>query len=244
MKTTLQVVTDMINVMPEMARRNFDALSQRYHGDIEVDPKHPAFHFWSNNQSLTKAAGPLYQQLKQLRKSSRYLKDKLVKPIGERYTQENINAVNETFRSIDSPHRSDANTWRIHVHVQGYEHTQTKGSWSGPLAEIKLPITYFKNVQQVNKNRIHKLTRDGEQFICFITRYDRFYEPSLPEAKVFKTKNTNVSPTGGGVGEATGWYIEQEFDDRTIGAFNWEFKKAKQLFNKRVKAKMLELLDI
>lgn len=243
MKTTLQIVNDMVNSMPDMARRNLDALKERY-GGYEVDAKHPSFHFWRNNKSLADAAGPLYSKLKSLRKMSRELRDKLVKPIGERYTQANINALQEAFRTIDAPHRCDANSWRLEASVQGYEHNQTKGSWSGPIAQIKLPITYFKNVQQVKRNEIHKLTRDGEQFICFITRYDQFPDDSLPEAKVFRTKNRNVSPTGGGLGENEGWYIEQQFDDRTVNAFNWDYKKAKQLFNKRVKAKMMELLAL
>ena len=243
MKTTLQIVNDMVNSMPETARRNLDALKERY-GGYEVDAKHPSFHFWRNNKSLADAAGPLYSKLKSLRKTSRELRDKLVKPIGARYTQDNINALQEAFRTIDAPHRCDANSWRLEASVQGYEHNQTKGSWSGPIAQIKLPITYFKNVQQVKRNEIHKLTRDGEQFICFITRYDQFPDDSLPEAKVFRTKNRNVSPTGGGLGENEGWYIEQQFDDRTVNAFNWDYKKAKQLFNKRVKAKMMELLAL
>lgn len=244
MKTTLQIVTDMVNVLPETARRNLDALKHRYHGDYEVDAKHPSYHFWRNNKSLADAAGPLYTKLKTLRRISRELRDKLAKPIGERYTQKNIDALQQAFRTIDAPHRCDANSWRFEVSVQGYEHAQTKGSWTGPTANIKLPLTYFKNVQQVKRNEIHRLTRDGEQFICFITRYNPIPDDSLPEAKVFKTRNQNVSPTGGGIGENEGWYIEQQFDDRTVNAFNWDYKKAKQLFNKRVKAKMLELLDI
>ena len=244
MKTTLQIVNDMVNFLPETARRNLNALKQRYHSDFEVDAKHPSYHFWRNNKSLADAAGPLYTKLKSLRKTSRKLTDKLIKPIGERYTQENINALQSAFRTIDAPHRSDANSWKLDVSVQGYENNQTKGSWHGPTAKIKLPITYFKNVQQVKCNEIHRLTRDGEQFICFITRYDQFPDDSLPEAEVFRTKNQNVSPTGGGVGENEGWYIEQQFDDRLVNAFNWDYKKAKQLFNKRVKAKMMELLAL
>lgn len=243
MKTTLQIVNDMVNSMPDMARRNLDALKERHRG-YEVDAKHPSFHFWRNNKSLADAAGPLYSKLKTLRRVSRELRDKLVKPIGERYTQANINALQDAFKTIDSPSRCDANSWRLEVFVQGYDHTQTKGSWSGPTAHIKLPITYFKNVQQVKRNEVHRLTRDGEQFICFITRYNRVLDDSLPEAKVFKTKNQNVSPTGGGGGWTAGWYIEQQFDDCTVNAFNWEYKKAKQLFNKRVKAKMMELLAL
>lgn len=244
MKATQQIVADMINAMPEMARRNFDALTVRYSNDVEIDAKHPAYHFWANNKALTKAAGPLYQQLKQLRKSSRYLKDKIAKPIGERYTQANIDAMDKTFRTIDPPYRSDANTWRFIVQVVGHEGTFTKGNYRGPSADLKIPITYFKNIEQVRKNRVHKLTRDGEQFICFITRYDPVPDKTLPEASVFKTRCQNISPTGGGKGKGEGWFIEQRFDDRTIYAFNWDYKKAKQLFNKRVKAKMLELLDV
>lgn len=243
MKTTLQIVTDMVNVLPETARRNLDALKHRY-GDWEVDAKHSSYHFWRNNKSLADAAGPLYTKLKTLRKVSRELRDKLVKPIGERYTQKNIDALQKAFRTIDAPHRCDANSWRFEVSVQGFEHTQSKGSWHGPIANIKLPLTYFKNVQQVKWNEMHRLTRDGEQFICFITRYNPIPDDSLPEAKVFKTRNQNVSPTGGGIGENEGWYIEQQFDDRVVNAFNWDYKKAKQLFNKRVKAKMMELLAL
>ena len=144
MKTAAQIVADMINTMPEMARRNFDALTMRYSNDVEVDAKHPAYDFWHNNQVLTKAAGPLYRQLRQLRKSSCYLKDKLVKPIGERYTQANIDAMDQTFKTIDHPYRSDANTWRFVVHVIGHEGTFTKGNYRGPSTDLKIPITYFK----------------------------------------------------------------------------------------------------
>ena len=151
MKTTLQIVNDMVNSMPDMARRNLDALKERY-GGYEVDAKHPSYHFWRNNKSLADAAGPLYSELKSHDKTSTELRDKPVKLIGYRYTKANITALQEAFKTVEAPPRCDANSWWLEASVQGFEHTQSNGSCCGPIATISLPITFFKYEQHVKRN--------------------------------------------------------------------------------------------
>lgn len=242
----INILLSMLNQAPASARKHLPAMTMRY-GEVEVARDNPSYHWVNDNPAAAHFIKLLHERVKTERGRESFTGDKLQQPIEQRHAQQNINAVQHCISNLDVPYKSNATLYRIRVAVPGHEDPVSKGHrWSRSHDwDVKVPITYYKNVKQVNHvlNEVHTVTSDGVKWLNFITKYNQITSAD-PSIKLFSCEVNSFNPNTGVNKDTTGYYAEQDFDDDVLSAFAYSEKRALSLLNKRVKAAMLSKLGV
>jgi len=238
-----KVFEQLLHTMPLELAKLIDQATFNDWGDVRVLEKTALHHWTKDNSNVAKTYLQAWKHIRSIKTRAASNNDKWVKNIRERNAQANITAVERCLRSIDPPSRCNAVCYSIKVAVPGFTDLLSKGyGWRNPEFNIKVPVTYFKNVEG-KQNMFHLATENSKKWVNFITRYDPIESPQSG-VMAFRCKVERFCPDNHEQENVIGYFMQQEFDGEEVNGFGYTEKRALSLMNKRLKAMMLEKLGV
>jgi hypothetical protein len=238
-----EIFEQILQTMPTSLAKIIGQAKFNQWGEAQI-PEKTALHLWAkDNPNVAKTYLKAWKHVRDIKARTVRNADKWAKNIKQRNAQANIVALEQCMRSIDPPTRSNAVCYSIKATVPGHEHVVVKGyGWRSPEFRIKVPLTYFKNVEG-KQNMFHLATENGKKWVNFITRYNPI-KPLQDGVMAFKCEVERFCPDNHEQEHVVGYFMQQEFDGEEVNGFGYTEKRALSLMNKRLKAMMLEKLGV